>query len=177
MKKELFIHFSFLVSFFIFISLFRGWLNLSFWPLWLGGLLGTLLPDIDHLIYVYFLRPQELTSQRVNYMLGKRNVWGSLSLLAETRSERTKLIFHTATFQLIFLVLTFLVITSSGSMFGRGLVLAFSLHLLVDQAVDFMETGDLNNWFKNLPIRLEGRQQRLYWLIVLVLVLLFGFLL
>ena len=177
MKKELLIHFSFLVSFFIFVSIVKGWLTFSFWPLWLGGLVGSLLPDADHLIYIYLLRPHELTSQRVNQMLGKRRFSDSLRLLAETRSERTKLIFHTATFQLIFLVLTFLVVTSSASIFGRGLVLAFYLHLLIDQAVDLVETGSLDNWFRELPVTLNSSQIKGYWLIMLFVVIIFGFLL
>lgn len=175
MKKEIFVHLSFLVSFLIFVSLLKGWLSLSYWPFWLGGIVGTILPDIDHLLYVFFLRPQELTSQRVGYMVGKRDFLGSMNLLAETRAERTKLIFHTATFQLIFLVLTFFVLTSSGSVFGRGMVFAFSLHLLVDQAVDFTDMGSLSNWFRNFPVSLEISKQRIYWWANLVLLLFFAF--
>lgn len=175
MKRELFIHFSFLVSFFIFISIFKGWFNASFWPFWLGGLVGTLLPDVDHLIYIYFLRPQELTSQRVNYMLSKSEVWKTLILLAETRSERKSLIFHTAIFQIIFLILTFLVLTSSGSIFGRGLVLAFALHLIIDQAVDLMGADGLENWFRQINISLDKEKARVYWIVNLIIVLFFGF--
>jgi hypothetical protein len=142
-----------------------------------GGIVGNFLVDIDHLIYVYFLRPHELTSQRVNYMLGKRNLGSTLNLLAETREERKDLIFHTIFFQLIFLVLTFLVVTSTGSILGRGIVLAFSLHLLVDQAVDLMETGNLNIWLKYLPIRLEEDRHKVYWIVVLLVLLFFGFIL
>lgn len=175
MKKELFVHFSFLVSLIIFVSIIKGWFSLSYWPFWVGGLLGTILPDVDHFLYVYFLRPQELTSQRVNYMIGKRDFWGPLNLLADTRNERTKLIFHTATFQLIFWVLTFFVITSSGSLLGRGLVLSFSLHLIIDQVVDFSSMGSLSNWFGNFPIQIEGRRQKTYWWANLILLLLFSF--
>lgn len=177
MKREIFIHLAVLVSLFIFISITRGYLSLSYWPLWVGALFGTLLPDLDHILYVFFLRPQELTSQRVGYMIGKRDLWGSLELLAETRSERTKLIFHTSTFQLIFIVLTFFVLTSSGSLFGRGLVLAFFLHLLVDQVVDFTSTGNLVNWFKNFPVELDASKQKVYWWVNVVLLLIFAFLL
>lgn len=177
MKKELFIHFSFLISFFILISILRGWISLFYWPFWVGGIVGNFLVDIDHLIYIYFLRPHELTSQRVNYMLGKRSLGSTLNLLAETREERKDLIFHTMFFQLIFLVLTFLVVTSTGSILGRGVVLAFSLHLLVDQAVDLMEIGNLNSWLKYLPIRLGEDKHKIYWFIVLFVLLFFGFLL
>lgn len=141
-------------------------MSFSSWPFWIGGIVGNFLPDLDHLIYAYFLRPHELTSQRVGYLVGQRRLIDGLRLLAVTRSERTKLIFHTAGFQLIFLVLTFLVVTSSGSLLGRGVVLAFFLHLLVDQAIDFMEGAD-RNWFGGWG----------YWLIMLFVFLVFAFLL
>lgn len=175
MKRELLVHFSFFVSFFIFISLFKGWLAFSYWGFWVGGLIGTILPDVDHLIYIYFLRPQELTSQRVNYMLGKKDLWGSLDLLSKTRSERKELIFHTILFQLIFFVLTFFVITSSNSLVGRGLVLAFSLHLLTDQMVDKLEMGNLNDWFERIPFYIKDNWQNVYWVALLVFLLIFGF--
>jgi hypothetical protein len=174
MKKELLVHFAFLVSLFIFISLARGYVALTFWPFWLGGIIGTLLPDVDHFIYVFLLRPQELNSQRANQMLGRKDVFATLEFLAETRYERTKLIFHTATFQLIFLVLTFLVLTSSGSLFGRGLVLGFLIHLLIDQLVDLIDTKNLSNWLRNMPVSLEGREKQ-YFAANLILLLIFAF--
>ncbi|MFZ5932717.1 MAG: hypothetical protein ACOYT7_01410 [Patescibacteria group bacterium] len=176
MKKEIFVHLAFLFSLLVFVSILRGYLSFSSWALWLGGLIGTILPDIDHLLYVFFLKPQELTSQRVSYMIAKRNFWGSMNLLAETRAERTKLIFHTATFQLIFVVLAFFVLTSSGSLLGRGMVLAFFLHLIVDQAVDFTDMGSLANWFKNFPLVITVRMQRIYWWTLVILLLIFSFL-
>ncbi len=151
MKKEILTHFLFLASFLIFVALARRWLKLDAWPFWIGGLVGTVLPDVDHLIYVYVLRPYELTSQRAINLIKQKEFFKAFELIFDTRYEKTKLIFHTAYFQLIFLVLTFLVITSSGSYFGTGLVLAFSLHLLVDQAVDLTEIGDLSSWFKDTP--------------------------
>ena len=102
MRRELFIHFSFWLSFFVLITLVKQLFNLSYWPFWVGGVVGLFLPDIDHLVYVFFLQPQELTSQRVNFLLDKREVKRTLELLYETRSERTGLIFHTILFQLIF---------------------------------------------------------------------------
>ena len=176
MKKEIFIHFAFLVSFLIFVSLFKNYLSFSYWPLWLGAVVGTILPDVDHFIYIFFLKPHELTSQRASAMLKKRSIMGTFEFLAETRYERTKIIFHTAAFQLVFVLLAFWVLTSSGSIFGRGLVTAFLLHLLVDQSVDFNEMGSLSNWFKNFPVSIEGRE-KLYWGANVLLLLIFSFLL
>lgn len=177
MKKELFVHFAFLISFFILITLFKRWIALSYWPFWVGGVVGTLLPDIDHFLYVYLLRPQELTSQRVSYLLQKREIINSIDLLASTRYERTNLIFHTALFQIIFLVLAFLIISSSGNLFGRGLVLAFYLHLVIDQFVDLMQIGTLSNWFSQMNIVLDSQKTVLYWVANLLVLLFFGLLL
>lgn len=177
MKKELAVHLSLLFSLVVFVSLVKGWFSLSYWPFWVGALIGNFLVDIDHFIYVYFLRPHEVTSRRVDYMVGKRKLGGTLDLLAETRGEREDLIFHTILFQIIFLILTFLVMTSSGSLLGRGLVLALSLHLLVDQAVDLLEVGNLNAWTNNLPVFLKEDKHKIYFVVVLFVVLFFAFLL
>lgn len=173
MKREIFLHFSFWFSFFVFITLIRHYFNLGYWPFWVGGVMGTLLPDIDHLLYLY-LRPQELTAQRLGFLIDKREVRRIFTLLYETRGERNNLIFHTAFFQLIFLVLTFWVLTSSGSLLGKGLVLAFSVHLLVDQIVDITEMESFDNWLKYSPFYVGLRNARIYWTILIALTILFG---
>jgi hypothetical protein len=113
MRRELFIHLSFWFFFFVVISITKHYLNISYWPFWLGGFIGVLMPDLDHLIYVFFLGPQELTSQRVGFLWEKKEYKRLIDLLYETRSERKGLIFHTIFFQIIFLVLTFWIMTSS----------------------------------------------------------------
>jgi len=174
MKKDLIIHFSFITSFFLLTALLRGWLDVSYLPFFLGGILGTILPDTDHLIYIYFLRPKEAISQKATELFGKRQVIKAMEFLSRTRSQRTKLIFHTAYFQMLFLALSFLVITSSGSLLGRGIVLAFSLHLLIDSYIDYSSTGSLANWFRDVPITLNKNQEKALFIILFVLLLVFG---
>lgn len=176
MRRELFIHLAFWFSFFVFISLFRHFLSLSYWPFWLGGLVGVFLPDIDHLVYVFFLSPQELTSQRLNFLLGRKEVKRAVELLYETRSERRGLIFHTFFFQIIFLILTFWLISSSASLFGRGLVLSFALHLSLDQITDLVDMKNLDNWTKIFPLNLDFRMSEIYSLAGILLVCIMGFL-
>lgn len=161
MKKELIRHSLALLFLLIFITLLKHWLNLSVWPLWAGGIIGTVLPDIDHLLYIY-LNPQELTSQRTIYMAGRGKIAETFRLLADTRSERKNLIFHTILFQAVFLVVTIFVLTSSGSLFGRGLVSAFYLHLAVDALIDWRETRGIENWIKNSPIIIPADKIDLY---------------
>lgn len=175
MKKELITHFTFVAAFFIFITVIKGWFDLVYIPFWVGGILGTLLPDTDHLIYVYFLRPNEAMSQKATSLLAEREYVKTFKLLATTRTQRSKLIFHTALFQILFLVFAFLVVTSSGSLLGRGIVLAFSLHLLIDQFIDLMETDRLNSWFKDFPFEIDAKQMRWFMVGMLAVLLFFGF--
>lgn len=135
MRREVFVHTSFFISFFILFSLLKGWLKLSSWPFWLGGLTGSLLPILDHLIYVFFLAPQELSSQRVVYLFRNKNFTSALRLLIESRMERTNLIFHSNTFLVVISILTFWILSSSGSLVGTGLVLGALIYLLVDRAL------------------------------------------
>jgi len=175
MKRELAIHFIFLFSLLIFVSLVRNWVNLAYFSFWIGGLLGTVLPDLDHLIYVYLLKPKDSTSQEVSSLVSQRKYVRVFELLSNTKKERNNLIFHTLYFQIIFLVLTFFVISSSANLFAIGLVLGFSLHLLVDQLVDFFDFGNLDNWFLKIYPDLEKEKQTFYWAIIFVLFLLTAF--
>lgn len=175
MKKQLALYYSLFIIFFLLISLARGWMSTDFLMLWIGGAVGAILPDIDHLIYIYYLRPHELTSQRAAYMLSKKEVFATFSLLASTRSERKVLIFHNALFQIIFYIFAFLILSSSSSLFGRGLVLAFLLHLLVDQYLDFVQLDSIEHWFRNLKVQITKEKSTLYWVGALLVLLVFGF--
>ncbi|HKC04387.1 MAG TPA: hypothetical protein VKC54_00725 [Patescibacteria group bacterium] len=176
MRRELFIHFAFWLSFFIFITLAKSYFSLAFWPFWLGGIFGTVLPDLDHVIYFYFLSPRDLTSQRFNFLIQKHEIKRMLTLLYETRGERRGLIFHSVFFQIIFMILTFWMISSSSSLFGRGLVLAFALHLSIDQIMDLTDIGTFDNWVKMFPIKFDYKKAKIYTFTTILLVLVFGLL-
>lgn len=175
MKRELFIHFSFWFAFFVFVALFKHYLNIADWAFWIGGIVGTLLPDIDHVIYFYFVSPTDLTSRRFDFLAHKKAFRRMVELLYETRSERKGLIFHTFFFQAIFLILTFWMLTSSNSLFGRGMVLAFAAHLSIDQLMDLTETENFDNWMKYLPFSVDFQKAKLFWLGSSLLLLIFGF--
>jgi hypothetical protein len=173
-RRELFIHFAYWLSFFIFTLIIDKNLTLNYWLFWFGGLVGIFLPDIDHLIYILFIKPHELTSLRVMFLTKKKEIARAVSLLYVTRGERNDLIFHTIFFQLILFVLTFWMVSSSGSLFGQGLVLSFALHLFVDQIIDYEETGSINSWFNLLPYKLNPDQSRVYILASLFIIFVLG---
>ena len=176
MKKEILTHFLFSISFGIFVSIFRGFIDLKYWTFWVGIVLGTILPNVDYLIYSFFLRPQEFMSQRTAYLAREKKFKKIAILWSETaRAGATKLVFHTYYFQVIFLILTFWVVTSSGSPFGIGLTLAFCLHLLVDQLTDFFEKGTISDWFKESPVSLDVGREKIYFGVFASLLVLIGF--
>lgn len=161
MKKELSSHLITFVVFFALVTLLRGWFYKEIIFFWIGGVVGTFLPDIDHIIYVRFLRPQELSSQRVNHMMQNRQYLNTAKFLVDTKNERPKLIFHSILFLVIFIFLAIFVTTSSGSLFGRGLVIAFLLHLMVDIYEEFRLKGNLANWTHNLPLMMDTRKSKI----------------
>lgn len=135
MKRVFFIHFSFLVSFFIILSLINSWFSISYWPLWLGALVGSILPEIDSLVYVFFINSQELTSQRVIYLVKKGSFLSAVRLLIDTSAERGNLVFHSLSFIVVSYLLLFWLVTSSGSIFGKGIVFAMLVHLITSELI------------------------------------------
>lgn len=135
MRKVFFIHFAFFVSVFILFSLFKGWLGFSYWTFWVGGILGSIIPELDQLLYIFFINPQELSSQRVIYLFKNKNFLGAVKLLFETKSERHNLVFHSNIFLAVSGILFVWILTSSGSVLGFGIVLGLSLDLLLDRLI------------------------------------------
>ncbi len=135
MKRVFFIHLAFFVSVFILFSIFRGWLSFSYWLFWVGGVLGSIIPELDQLLYIFLINPQELSSQRVIYLIKNRNFAGALRLIIETKSERHNLIFHSDTFLVVSGILFIWILSSSGSILGFGIVLGLLLDLLLDRLI------------------------------------------
>jgi len=137
------------------------------------------MPYLDHIIYIYVFAPHELSSQRFVSYINQKNPAKALDFMVDSAHERSKLIFHTAYFNLVFIILTFWVITSSGSFLGRGIVLAFYLHLVIDQLEEVLNIKSLYSWFREIPsVTPEWlNTRRTYWYlgINIGLLLLFGF--
>src|SRR3989344_4539150 len=99
MRKELLNHFFSTIIFFGILTVLNKFFNLGYWPFWAGGLVGSVLPDLDHVIYVYFLEPNDLNSQRFVYLRNQGNLSKALDILAESCHGRIRLILHTTLFQ------------------------------------------------------------------------------
>lgn len=130
MKKTIFSRLLITVVWLGVISLLRWRWEWELAGLWAGGVVGTFLLEVDHMLYLVAY-PDEPVSFRVREALTARRWQEALAILANTVGERGKLTFHSAFFQVIFWVMCFFVLTSTGSLFGAGLVMAAALRLLV----------------------------------------------
>lgn len=144
MKKEISNHLLFWLSYFLFLTVANSLYSFSYWPLYVGGLVGLFMSNLDHLLHIFVFKPQELTSQRVLALFKNRQYKEALVLSYDTREERIDLIFHTNLFQIIFIVLTFWVVSSSGSLFARGLVLGYLLSLVIFNLKKYIAKKDNN---------------------------------
>ena len=156
------------------ITIARWQWELSLIFLWLGGLVGVFLVDLDHWLYLLVAQPQELTSLRVKKLLVEKKYKEALVLVADTREERTRLSLHNALTQLALVAFGFFVLTSTQNLFGSGLVLGVGLHLLKDEVQDLLAGKDehLRQWlWWPIKINLSWDQQR-YFVIVMLLVFL-----
>jgi len=176
MKKEIVTHFLFLIAFFSLITAFKKWFDIYYVVFWIGGVVGLALPYFDHLVYVYFLRPQNEISLRIKNLISHGERKAAFEQMLDLQKAGAGLIFHTAHFQLIFLVFAFFVITSSGSVFGRGIVLSFALHLLIDQVSELSEKGNIDSWFSKFAVEADADWRRRYVILNIAALSVLGFL-
>lgn len=162
------------ILYFVLLALFRNYFEITYIAFFLGGLLGLFLPYVDAFVYVYVLRPHELSSQRVTDLMSKSKFRQAIQLVFKTNSERSSLVFHTVLFQLVFSVFAFYVMSSSTNQLGRGIVLGFLLHYLVLQFSELLRGGDLAQWFESVNVRVTRQSALFYCLIQLGFLFLLG---
>jgi len=75
--------------------------------------------------------------------------------------------FKNVLFQAIFVPFSLFVLTSSGSLFGAGLVLSIFLNMLFEQGKELKATGNLNSWFRIIKRDFSLGTQRFYFLLML----------
>jgi hypothetical protein len=114
---------------------------------WIGGLFGFFILDVDHLLDVFFLHPDALSSQQVKQAFKSRNWVRVWQVLIATAPMRKNLVLHTIIFEALIAVLAIYVVTSSGGLFPKALILAFWLRILFEQIREYMRTEKMDSWF------------------------------
>ncbi len=176
MKQRLLVHYLFFFSFFIFVAIRKNLFSFNSLPFWIGGLVGTVLPDLDHIFYslVYKEKSKSFLSFK-NFLSQKKYLSAFCSLLEKGDGSEVSA-FHSFSFQILFFILTFWIITSSSSSFAVGLVLAFTLHLLVNQLSDLLSKGSLDSWsFGFFKLEVPKDKHLVYWFVIFALFVLISF--
>lgn len=144
--------------------------------LWVGAMVGAFVLGLDHLVYVVAF-PHELTPQRVIQLLGARRFREALSLLVSTTEERTRLYFRQALGQVVLIILAIYLLTSSGGLFGKGLILSANLGILVEEWRGVLgDMGKLNRWlFQHVRDEVDDQTVKEYvFVVTLVFLILTG---
>ena len=153
-----------------------GWqLKFSLVFLWIGLFLGNFLYHLDHLIYCLIQAPYEFTPQRVKRLLEQKQYRQSLELLMTSEQERKKTIFHSVVFQVGLVVACFLILTSSSSLIGKGMLIGLFLHGLVEQGTALARKETISDWFWQIKREIPQTTQIIYFIFLSVVFLVFIF--
>jgi len=133
---------------------------------WLGGVVaGAHFLKFDQLFYIYFTRPEEVLSLEAKVLVNQKKLAELWDLLTE-RSGEQRLVLQSFLFQAIcWPVLALFVLTSTAGLFGKGLVMAIGLHLLLEEWEDILAGRSLNWVFWQVKREVSFREQKRYlWL-------------
>jgi hypothetical protein len=112
------------------LNLSSQWLQLIWLPL--GGVVGWNLIWLDVVAFVYILHPEAQVSQYVQFQLNNRRFRKALEMVRLREGEFDKLTTKSVLFQIAWVVLTIFTLTSTAGWFGKTMLMALGLHILVD---------------------------------------------
>ena len=127
------------------IVLLADWLDVT--GLFVGGVLGWLLVNLDRLVYVYFSHAGTQMAQYARYQFDQKKWREGWRIFEMRQDEMEELTFRSALFQAAWVVLALFALTSTASLFGKSLVMGVGLKILVDEWRDYLYArGTLKRW-------------------------------
>lgn len=96
-----------------------------------------LMPIVDRLTYVFWVRPDEPLSIEVIRLAGEGKWFRALKVLGERRREQVKLSLNNVLFMMAWVVVATFLLTSSRSPMSMGLVLGVGWGVLFDIYTDW----------------------------------------
>lgn len=130
--------------------------------LWFSGaLIGAYFIKIDQLIYIYFTQPQaslSLEFKSLKDQKRKKEAWG----LLKQRVTEQRLAFRSVLFQAGWIILALFTLTSTAGVFGKTLVMAIGLHLLLDEWQDVLKGRDISWLFWQIKRPIPIKEQKAY---------------
>lgn len=141
---------------------FRSFFDLV--GLWLGGVIGFGLLNLDRWIHIYVERPHEQLSQQIKGLVSKRQWKDAIETLLVRRSEQYNLAFRNGVFAVIFIPVLFFAISSTAGLFGKGIAVGVMVHFLYDAWRDQLtKPKQLNSWlFWMVSREVTFEEQRIF---------------
>jgi hypothetical protein len=102
------------------------------WILWLlGTAVGVGILFLDRVAYTYAY-PGEQLSQQFSWLVKNKQYIRAIEALDSRRQEQERLTFRSVLFMALWVFLAFFALTSTSSLFGKGVVMGLMLHILYD---------------------------------------------
>ena len=127
-----------------------------------GLILGWFLPDLEALITAFWVEREHHISQMIRSYYKDRKFRLLQFYWVQNRREHQSLIIHSSFFQLIFIVFSFYIISSSGSVLVSFLCLSTLGRLFYEQYLDYKK-GVLKTWFWAINVPLTLRFYKVYF--------------
>jgi hypothetical protein len=158
------------------VSLLRwAWSWSTLW-FWIGGLIGSLLLDLDIPAANLFHDPQ--FPHQIAAILPARD-WSRLRYLLTTRSSDLPLtgsLTRSVLFEFLVIFLGLYTVTS-GTPFSQGFVMALWFSILLEQSASYFSRGNYSSWFWQINHRVSPSWQAALLTISLFLFIIFSLLL
>jgi hypothetical protein len=123
--REFVSHLSVTVAYLLIVSLFMRSFSLHFW---IGGIVGTQILDIDHLLYL-FINSKEKSCQKFFRIWREKKYQKAIFYLVSLhKNDNQKKLLHNGFFGMIWAILCLLVLIMNRGLFQMGLMLSVYLH-------------------------------------------------
>lgn len=145
-------------------------LGLLWWLL--GAILGFIFVFTDRFIYSFLMKPNETLGIRLKELFEGKQFGEGLMLLLRERHEQKELIMRSFLFEMAWLVMAFLTVTSVTSQLGRGFILGMGIHLSFDLIYDYFWNKErFEQWFWQIKREVSAEEKR--WFVILISLLSF----
>lgn len=130
-KRFVSTHLPIILGYVLFVTLIRFQIDINTVWLALGVTVGVYLLFLDRIVYT-FAYPQEQLSQHFTWLWRSKRYVEAFALLDARREEQQRLTFRSALFMLMWIPLALFALTSTPSLFGKGVVMGLMLHIIYD---------------------------------------------
>ncbi|MDP3998048.1 MAG: hypothetical protein Q8P89_00320 [bacterium] len=135
---------------------------------WLGMIGGVIVLYFDPLFTAYFGSTITSSTQEIKQLIGQKKFPAAVGKIFVSHEPREQLILHSAFFQCILMLLAFYIVTSSGSLFGSGLVMGMVIHLFQEEIVIWRRDPQrlTKILFWNIHREVSLQEQKIYLAVV-----------